>query len=124
MREFHYEISAKLLGIVFENQQPIFSRNKRGERTRGFDQRKGQITRGINRWFGVFLNRHMGKARFVKSCYWPNGKIVRDQEKFKWASDWTLSDDFDQDSFLFLTGNIAKRLILAVFLVERNIENV
>ena len=82
MREFHYEISAKLLGIVFENQQPIFSRNKRGERTRGFDQRKGQITRGINRWFGVFLNRHMGKARFVKSCYWPNGKIVRDQEKF------------------------------------------
>ena len=121
MREFHSEISSKLFGIVLENQQPIFSRNKRGERTRGFDQRKTQFTRGIDRFFRVFLNRHMGKARYVKRCYWkmvqmfillqiqsciydyfkpfqrPNEKIVlEDQEKFKWASDWTLSEDFDQ----------------------------
>ena len=70
MREFHTEISSKLFGIVLENQQPIFSRNKRGERTRGFDQRKTQFTRGIDRFFRVYLNRHMGKARYVKRCYW------------------------------------------------------
>ena len=81
MRDFHSEISSKLFGIVLENQQPIFSRNKRGERTRGFDQRKAQFTRGIDRFFQVYLNRHMGKARYVKRCYWKMVQIF-DQLKY------------------------------------------
>ena len=116
MREFYSEISSNLLGIVFENEQPIFSRNKRGDRTSGFEMRKAQITRGIDRFFRVFLIRHMSRARFAKHCYFRNGKIVLDGDKFQWGpspKDWTLSDDFDQDSFHSIINNSTNRMIFS-----------